>query len=69
MATSYKNKTYTTLGTPTNITTAITPLSVSNSSGVPVKDYTVKGRSIVWNQLVKNGNYASIQRWESDGEK
>lgn len=63
MATSYKNKIYTTLGTPTNITTAITPLSVSNSSGVPVKDYTVKGRSIVWNQLVKNGNFVDTTGW------
>lgn len=65
MATSYKNKTYTTLGTPTNITTAITPLSVSNSSGVPVKDYTVKGRSIVWNQLVKNGNFVDKTGWST----
>lgn len=63
MATSYKNKTYTTLGTPTNITTVITPLSVSNSSGVPVKDYTVKGKSIVWNQLVKNGNFVDKTGW------
>lgn len=65
MATSYKNKTYTTLGTPTNITTAITPLSVSNSSGIPVKDYTVKGKSIVWNQLVKNGNFVDATGWST----
>ena len=63
MATSYKNKIYTTLGTPTNITTALTPLSVSNSSGVPVKDYTVKGKSIVWNQLIKNGNFVDKTGW------
>lgn len=63
MATSYKNKIYTTLGTPTNITTTLTPLSVSNSSGVPVKDYTVKGKSIVWNQLVKNGNFVDKTGW------
>ena len=63
MATSYKSKIYTTLGTPTNITTNLTPLSVSNSSGVPVKDYTVKGKSIVWNQLIKNGNFVDKTGW------
>ena len=65
MATSYKSKIYTTLGTPTNITTTLTPLSVSNSSGVPVKDYTVKGKSIVWNQLVKNGNFVDKTGWSA----
>lgn len=65
MPTSYKNKIYTTLGTPTNITTTLTPLSVSNSSGVPVKDYTVKGKSIVWNQIVKNGNFVDKTGWSA----
>ena len=63
MATSYKRKIYTTLGTPTQITSALTPSSISDSSGVPVKDYTVKGKSIVWNQLIKNGNFVDTTGW------
>lgn len=49
MPISYKNKIYTTLGTPTNLSGDVT--SVTNSMGVPAKDYTVKGKTIVWNQL------------------
>ena len=63
MPISYKHKVYTTLGTPTNITTTLTPLSVSNSAGVPAKDYTVKGRTIVWNQLIQNGNFVDTTGW------
>ena len=50
--TSYKSKIYTTLGTPTNIEGNV--VSVNNSSGVPAKDYTIKGKTIVWNQLFTN---------------
>ena len=49
MPISYKNKIYTTLGTPTSVYGSV--FSVTNSSGVPSKDYTVKGETIVWNQL------------------
>lgn len=52
MPISYKNKIYTTLGTPTSVYGSV--FSVTNSSGVPVKDYTVKGETIVWNQLRTN---------------
>ena len=53
--TSYKSKIYTTLGTPTNIEGNV--VSVNNSSGVPAKDYTVKGKTIVWNQLLDKSKY------------
>lgn len=49
MPISYKHKIYTTLGTPTSVYGSV--FSVTNSSGVPSKDYTVKGETIVWNQL------------------
>lgn len=52
MPVSYKNKIYTTLGTPTSVYGSV--FSVTNSSGVPAKDYTVKGETIVWNQLRTN---------------
>ena len=55
MPISYKNKIYTTLGTPTDVSGDVT--SVTNSAGVPAKDYTVKGRSIVWNQLLDKSKY------------
>lgn len=64
MATSYKNKIYTTLGTPT-----VAPGNgafVTNSAGVPAKDYAVKGRTIVWNQIVKNGNFVDEIEWVTD---
>ncbi len=53
--TSYKSKIYTALGTPTNIEGNV--VSVNNSSGVPAKDYTVKGKTIVWNQLLDKSKY------------
>ena len=49
MPISYKNKIYTTLGTPTALSGDV--VSATNSAGVPAKDYTVKGKTIVWNQL------------------
>lgn len=55
MPISYKNKIYTTLGTPTNLSGDVT--SVTNSVGVPAKDYTVKGKSIVWNQLMDKSKF------------
>lgn len=55
MPTSYKSKIYTVLGTPTNIEGNV--VSVNNSSGVPAKDYTVKGKTIVWNQLLDKSKY------------
>ena len=49
MPISYKNKIYTTLGTPTVLSGNV--VSTTDSVGVPAKDYTVKGKTIVWNQL------------------
>lgn len=57
MPISYKNKIYTTLGTPTVVSGNGT--FVTNSAGVPAKDYTVKGRTIVWNQLFTNSATSS----------
>ena len=48
MPTSYKNKIYTTLGTPTDLSGDV--VSATDSVGVPTKDYTVKGKTVVWNQ-------------------
>ena len=55
MSISYKNKIYTTLGTPTTLSGDV--VSAANSAGVPAKDYTVKGKSIVWNQLLDKSKY------------
>lgn len=49
MPISYKNKIYTTLGTPTSLSGNV--VSATDNAGVPAKDYTVKGKTIVWNQL------------------
>ena len=49
MPISYKHKIYTTLGTPTVLSGDV--VSTTNNAGVPTKDYTVKGKTIVWNQL------------------
>lgn len=49
MPISYKNKIYTTLGTPTVLSGNV--VSTTDSVGVPAKDYAVKGKTIVWNQL------------------
>lgn len=49
MPISYKNKIYTTLGTPAVLSGDV--VSATNSVGVPAKDYTVKGKTVVWNQL------------------
>lgn len=57
MPISYKNKIYTTLGTPT--VASGNGAFVTNSAGVPAKDYTVKGNTIVWNQMVQNPNFSN----------
>lgn len=49
MPISYKNKIYTTLGTPTVLSGDV--VSATDNAGVPTKDYAVKGKTIVWNQL------------------
>lgn len=54
---SYKSKIYTTLGTPTSLSGDV--VSATNSAGVPVKDYTVKGKTIVWNQMVQNPSFSN----------
>ena len=55
MPISYKHKIYTTLGTPTDLSGDI--VSATDSAGVPAKDYTVKGKTIVWNQLLDKSKY------------
>lgn len=55
MPISYKNKIYTTLGTPTNLSGNV--VSATDSAGVPTKDYTVKGKTIVWNQMLDKSKY------------
>ena len=57
MPISYKNKIYTTLGTPTELSGNV--VSTTDSAGVPAKDYTVKGKTIVWNQLFTNSATSS----------
>lgn len=57
MPISYKNKIYTTLGTPTDLSGDV--VSATDSAGVPAKDYTVKGKTIVWNQLFTNSATSS----------
>lgn len=52
MPISYKHKIYTTLGTPTDLSGDV--VSATDNAGVPTKDYTVKGKTIVWNQLRTN---------------
>lgn len=55
MPISYKHKIYTTLGTPTSLSGEV--VSATDSAGVPTKDYTVKGKTIVWNQLLDKSKY------------
>ena len=55
MPISYKNKIYTTLGIPTNLSGDV--VSATNSAGIPAKDYIVKGKTIVWNQLLDKSKY------------
>ena len=55
MPISYKNKIYTTLGTSTVLTGNV--ISTTDSVGVPAKDYTVKGKTIVWNQLLDKSKF------------
>lgn len=55
MPISYKHKIYTTLGTPTVLSGDV--VSATDNAGVPAKDYTVKGKSIVWNQMLDKSKY------------
>ena len=55
MPISYKHKIYTTLGTPTDLSGDV--VSATDNAGVPTKDYTVKGETIVWNQLLDKSKY------------
>lgn len=57
MPISYKNKIYTTLGTPT--VASGNGAFVTNSAGVPAKDYTVKGKTIVWNQMLESPDFSN----------
>ena len=57
MPISYKNKIYTMLGTPTALSGDV--VSATDSAGVPAKDYTVNGMSIVWNQMLQNPNFSN----------
>ncbi len=50
--TSYKSKIYTALGTPTNLSGDV--VSATDSAGVPAKDYTIKGKTIVDNDALKS---------------
>lgn len=62
MPISYKNKIYTTLGTPTEVTSD-SIVSISDSAGRLLKDYTIEGKSIVWNQLLDKSKYlATVTR-------
>ena len=58
MPISYKHKIYTTLGTPTTLSGGI--VSSTDNAGVPAKDYTVKGRTIVWNQLFNKNSTPNL---------
>lgn len=62
MPISYKNKIYTTLGTPTVLSGNV--VSTTDSAGVPAKDYTVKGKTIVWNQLFDKSKFGFGQTFE-----
>lgn len=59
MPISYKNKIYTTLGTPTVLTGNV--VSTTDSVGVPAKDYTVKGKTIIWNQLLDKSKFQATK--------
>lgn len=55
MPISYKNKIYTTLGTPTTISED--HMYATNNSGFPTKNYSVNGKTVVWNQMLKFFNF------------
>ena len=59
MPISYKHKIYTTLGTPTDLSGDV--VSATDSAGVPAKDYAVKGKTIVWNQLWDKSKYTATK--------
>ncbi len=58
MPISYKNKIYTTLGTPATLSGGI--VSATDSAGVPTKDYTIKGKTVVWNQLFNKNSTPNL---------
>lgn len=62
MPISYKNKIYTTLGTPTVLSGDV--VSATNNVGVPAKDYTVKGKTVVWNQMMDKSKFRFGQTFE-----
>lgn len=62
MPISYKNKIYTTLGTPTILSGDV--ISTTNNVGVPAKDYTVKGKTVVWNQMMDKSKFRFGQTFE-----
>lgn len=55
---SYKHKIYTTIGTPTGLSGDV--VSATDSAGVPTKDYTVKGKTVVWNQLFNKNSTPNL---------
>lgn len=58
MPISYKHKIYTTLGTPTDLSGDV--VSATDNAGVPTKDYTVKGKTVVWNQLFNKNSTPNL---------
>lgn len=56
MPISYKNKIYTTLGTAEKVESDAVAV-VTNSSGVPARNYSILGKSIVWNQILDKSKY------------
>lgn len=62
MPISYKNKIYTTLGTPTVLSGDV--VSTTTNVGVSAKDYTVKGKTVVWNQLMDKSKFRFGQTFE-----
>ena len=66
MPISYKHKIYTTLGTPTDLSGDV--VSITDSAGVPTKDYTVKGKTIVDNDILKSISVDRIETKNQSGE-
>ena len=58
MPISYKHKIYTTLGTPTDLSGDV--VSATDNAGVPAKDYTVKGKTVAWNQLFNKNSTPNL---------
>ena len=56
MTTAYKHKIYTTLGTAEKVESDAVAV-VTNSSGVPARNYSILGKTIVWNQMLDKSKY------------